>query len=316
MWKSQNVRVRCDLHVHSYFSGACTSPILNLFCRESYSQPNDVYERLQQRGMGLITLTDHDSIEGAELLRNHPGFFTSVELTCKMPSGNIAHIGVYDISERQHIELQRRREDLPALLAYLSERRLFFSINHVFSGLTGARNKSDFRWFREYFPAIESMNGHMLAEQNASAARLADVWCKTQIGGSDSHALPSVGSAYTEVPGARNKDEFFAGLRAGRGVARGESGSFAKLTIDVFVIIGELIREKKWLALASPIVVLAPLFTYWNYRGEAAFVRRWSREIPGSVEISTGKNWITGSQRKVSQQTFSQQSLPAIEEAM
>lgn len=298
--------MRCDLHVHSYYSGACTSPILNLFCRESYSQPNDVYERLQRRGMGLITLTDHDSIEGAELLRNHPGFFTSVELTCKMPSGTLAHIGVYDISERQHIELQRRREDLPALLAYLSEKRLFFSINHVFSGLTGAREREDFRWFREYFPAVETKNGHMLEEQNASAARLADIWNKTQIGGSDSHALPSVGSAYTEVAGARNKEEFFAGLRAGMGVARGEAGSFAKLTRDVYVIIAELIREKKWLALASPIAVLAPLFTYWNYRDEAAFVRRWSAEMLGTVEISTGQNWIGGTRR----------STPAVEEAM
>ncbi len=256
--------------------------------------------------MGLITLTDHDSIEGAEFLRNRPGFFTSVELTCKMPSGTLAHIGVYDITERQHIQLQRRREDLPALLAYLSERRLFFTINHVFSGLTGARNRDDFRWFRERFPAIESLNGHMLADQNASAARLAEIWNKAQIGGSDSHALPSVGSAYTEVAGARDKEEFFAGLRAGRGVARGEAGSFAKLTVDVFVIIGELIREKKWLALASPIALLAPAFTYWNYVTEAAFVRRWTREVLGTVEISTGKNWIGGTQK----------SLPAIREAM
>lgn len=306
MWKTQNGCVRCDLHVHSYYSGACTSPVLNLFCRESYSQPNDVYERLQQRGMGLITLTDHDSIEGAEQLRNHPGFFVSVELTCRMPSGTLAHIGVYDITERQHIELQRRRNDLPALLAYLSERKLFFCINHVFSSLTGARERADFRWFREYFPAVETKNGHMLEEQNASAARLADLWNKTQIGGSDSHALPSVGSAYTEVAGARNKEEFFAGLRAGMGFARGEAGSFAKLTRDVYVIIGELIREKKWLALASPIAVLAPLFTYWNYRGEAAFVRRWSAEMLGTVDISSSKKWMGGTRR----------SVPAVEEAM
>ena len=306
MWKTHTVRVRCDLHVHSYYSGACTSPVLNLFCRESYSQPNEVYERLQKRGMGLVTLTDHDSIEGAEILRHYSDFFTSVELTCTMPSGTQAHVGVYDISERQHIELQRRREDLPALLAYLSEKKLFFSINHVFSGLTGARERADFRWFREYFPAMEVLNGHMLEEQNASASRLADIWSKAQIGGSDSHAMPSVGSAYTEVAGARNKEEFFAGLRAGRGVARGGSGSFAKLTKDVYVIIGELIREKKWLALASPIAVLAPAFTYWNYRDEASFLKRWSAEMLGTVEINSGRGW----------KGRSRQSMPAVEEAM
>jgi predicted metal-dependent phosphoesterase TrpH len=266
--------------------------VLNRFCRESYSEPQEVYDRLRQRGMGLVTLTDHDSIEGGEELLHHSDFFTSVELTCRMPSGTQAHIGVYNITERQHVELQRRREDLPALLAYMSERRLFFSINHVFSSVTGAREASDFQWFREYFPAVESLNGQMLEEQNANAAQLADIWCKAQIGGSDSHALPSVGSAYTEVAGARNREEFFAGLRAGHGVARGEAGSFAKLTRDVFVIIGELMQEKRWITLFSPIALLAPVFTYWNYRREAAFGRRWSSNVRGATDIGAARGWV------------------------
>jgi len=29
---------------------------------------------------------------------------------------------------------------------YLTERRLFFSVNHVFSGLTGRRKEEDFHW--------------------------------------------------------------------------------------------------------------------------------------------------------------------------
>ena len=53
--------MKCDMHVHSYNSGACTSPVLRAFCRESYSDPAQVYETLQRRGMDLITLTDHDS---------------------------------------------------------------------------------------------------------------------------------------------------------------------------------------------------------------------------------------------------------------
>ena len=37
-----------------------------------------------------------------------------------MPSGTQIHVGVYDITERQHIEIQRRRNDLIALLMYLT----------------------------------------------------------------------------------------------------------------------------------------------------------------------------------------------------
>src|SRR5580692_8760253 len=117
------------MHVHSYFSGPCTTPIVGKFCRESYSNPEEVLSVLQLRGMDLFTLTDHDSIEGSESLRRHRGFFLSEELTCRMPSGTEVHIGVYDFHERQHVQLLQRRTDLVALLMYLTERRLFFSIN-------------------------------------------------------------------------------------------------------------------------------------------------------------------------------------------
>ena len=153
-----------------------------------------------------------------------------------MPSGTEVHIGVYDFHERQHAQLLQRRNDLVALLMYLTERRIFFSINHVFSSVTGRRESEDFAWFQEYFPAIETRNSHMLEATNGYAASLAAQWDKIAIGGSDAHALASVGTAYTEVPGARDKEEFFAGLQSGKGVVAGESGCFAKLTRDVFLI--------------------------------------------------------------------------------
>jgi predicted metal-dependent phosphoesterase TrpH len=285
--------MKCDLHVHSYYSGACTTPFVRRFCRESYSEPQKIYDLLRRRGMDLVTLTDHDSIEGGEQLRHHPNFFVSEELTCKMPSGTEVHIGVYDVSERQHGQLQQRRKDLVALLMYLSERRLFFSINHVFSSLTGPRDREDFAWFQEYFPAIEVQNSHMLERANRQAADLAKQWDKIGIGGSDAHALPSAGTAYTEVPGARDKEEFFAGLRAGRGRVTGESGSFTKLTRDVYLIAYEMMREKSWTALLAPLAVLIPAITYWNYCDERIFSRRWARQILGEPEARKRPRWIT-----------------------
>ena len=281
------------MHVHSYFSGACTTPFLSKFCRESYSDPAAVYRLLSRRGMNLFTLTDHDSIEGAERLRAMPNFFLSEELTCRLPSGTEIHVGVYDITERQHTHLQQRRTDIVALLMYLSERRLFFSINHVFSNLTGAREREDFAWFREYFPAIETRNGHMLERSNKHAQTLAKQWDKIAIGGSDAHALPSAGTAFTEVPGARNKDEFFAGLRGGIGRVRGESGSFAKLTRDCYLIAGEMMRERSWKAVLSPLGLLIPAFTYFNYYEERLFSRRWAAEILDEPAARKRPRWIT-----------------------
>ncbi len=281
------------MHVHSYFSGACTTPFLLKFCRESYSDPTEVYQLLGRRGMSLFTLTDHDSIEGAEILRRNPNVFLSEELTCRMPSGTEIHVGVYDISERQHAQLQQRRNDLVALLMYLSERRLFFSINHVFSSLTGERQREDFEWFREYFPAIETRNSHMLERSNRNAQTLAKQWNKIAIGGSDAHALPSAGTAYTEVPGARDKEEFFSRLRGGLGRVAGESGCFTKLTRDCYLIAGELMREKAWTALISPIGLLIPAFTFFNFHEERKFNRRWEAELLEVPEARKRPRWIT-----------------------
>src|SRR6202034_745384 len=98
---------------------------------------------------------------------------------------------------------------------------------------------------------VEARNSTMLESANQYAALLARRWNKISIGGSDAHALPSAGTAYTEVPGARDKEEFFAGLRAGLGRVGGESGGFSKLTRDVLVIAYEMMREKSWTVLLS-----------------------------------------------------------------
>jgi len=288
----QNFHVKCDMHVHSYYSGPCTTPFVGNFCRESYNDPEQVHTMLRRRGMNLFTLTDHDSIEGSEKLRRHKDFFLSEELTCRMPSGTEVHIGVYDINERQHAHLQQRRNDLVALLMYLSERRLLFSINHVFSSLTGRREREDFAWFEEYFPAMETRNGHMLERANAYAARLAKKWKKLEIGGSDAHALPSAGTTYTEVAGARDKEEFFAGLRNGLGRVGGESGCFYKLTRDVFLIAREMMREKMWTTLLSPLGLLVPAITFLTYCDDKKFCRRWGAELFGPSESRKRPRWI------------------------
>src|ERR1700726_1248639 len=110
--------MRCDLPVHSGASGMSDAPGLNRLCRESYNDPAEVHERLKHLGMSIVTITDHDSIDGAEVLRRYPDFFLSEEVTVRMPSGAEMHLGVYGIAERDHPEIQRRRNDFLALMAY------------------------------------------------------------------------------------------------------------------------------------------------------------------------------------------------------
>jgi predicted metal-dependent phosphoesterase TrpH len=250
-------------------------PGLKHLCKECYNEPLEVYDLLKRRGMSAITVTDHDSIEGSEALRSFSDFFLSEEVTVRMPSGTEAHLGVYNLTERDHLEIKRRANDFVSLLMYLTERKLFFSVNHVFSGLTGRREADDFAWFESYVPAYEARNGQMWRKSNECAAQLAARFDKIAVAGSDAHALSGVGLTYTEVPGARTVNEFFAGLRAGTGRVAGEHGSYARLNADVFSIIGSFFADMPWTAVLSPLALLAPVFAAGHWVNEVRFCRKW-----------------------------------------
>src|SRR3954454_17985747 len=188
--------MKCDLHVHTIHSGMCTVPVASNFCRESYNEPAAVYDKLKRSGMDLVTITDHDSIDAAEALRKYSDFFLSEEATCRMPSGREVHMGIYDITERQHVEIQRRKNDFYSLLGYLKEQSLLFSVNHLLSGLTGRRDSSDYIWFESVFPCFETLNGAMPAQSNRLARELAAGMARAPIGGSDAHTMRGVGRTF------------------------------------------------------------------------------------------------------------------------
>jgi predicted metal-dependent phosphoesterase TrpH len=225
--------------------------------------------------MGLVTVSDHDSMDAAETLGRHPDFFPSEEVTCRMPSGNELHVGVYDLTERQHVEIQRLRDDLPRLVAYLNEQQLFYSVNHAFSALTGRRSEEDFVWFDGAFPGVEVRNGHVPVRGNRLAERLAEESSRARLGGSDAHTLSSLGSVCTHVPGARNKEEFLEGLRNGRARVEGASGNFRRLTRDVLQICAALMEERPAARLLAPLVLAVPVVTMFNYVVEDLFARYW-----------------------------------------
>ena len=277
-------------------------PGLSQICRESYNPPDTVYNLLKHRGMSLVTITDHDSIEAAETLRSRMDFFLSEEVTVRMPSGTEVHLGVYNITERDHLEIQRRRSDFIALLMYLTERKLFFSVNHALSGLTGRREAEDYSWFESYVPAYETRNGQMCRRANEGAANLAARLGKIAVAGSDSHALPGIGRTYTEVPSARTVDEFFAGLRAGCGRVYGDHGSYGRITADVYSIVASLFADKPWTALLLPLATLVPAFTFGHWMNEIRFCRKWeaalenggrSKRMLWDLDSSFEANWAS-----------------------
>lgn len=283
----------CDLHVHSRFSGAVNLPVLRRVGYECYSEPREVYAEARRRGMDLVTLTDHDSIEGAVELLSLPGTFVSEEATVELPGGRQLHLGVYDVSEAQHERISRLRTDAESLFAYLAEQRVATAVNHLFSALTGPRDVADFEWALGNVSHVEIQNGMMPAATNGFARRAAQNAGLCSVGGSDAHTLPSVARAYTSVPGARTREEFLDGLRQGRCAAGGESGSYARLTADVARVFAggyawnvqraldgprEAVVLACMLALV-PVLPLIPLVTAALHLRELAFAERFFRRF-------------------------------------
>jgi predicted metal-dependent phosphoesterase TrpH len=257
----------------------CDTPGLSRICKESYNDPAEVYDRCKRLGMSIVTLTDHDSIDAAEVLRKYPDFFISEEVTVQMPTGTQVHLGVYGITEKDHAEIQRRRNDFVALLMYLTERKIFFSANHMLSSLTGRRDIEDFDWFASYVPAFEVRNGQMWHHANKQAQVMATQLGKAGIAGSDSHTLAGVALTYTEVPGARTVEEFFTGLRTGRGIVHGQDGSFLKITFDIFSFAGSLLKEKPAAAVLLPITAFIPAVTGFHWLNEIRFCKQWTAQL-------------------------------------
>jgi len=182
-------------------------------------------------------------VAGALELLGRSDFFVSEEVTCLLPQDRELHVGVFDITEAQHQQIARRRRDAESLFAYLAEQRIPASLNHPFSPLTGRRAVEDLHLGFAGTTLMETRNGMLPAATNDCARRTASLLGRAAMGGSDAHTLASVARACTIVRGARDKGEYLDGLRRCATIAAGHSGSYARLTADIFRIVAGSVVE-------------------------------------------------------------------------
>ena len=237
--------MKLDAHVHTHHSGMTTIWPLSLIMRESYTTPERAYRLAKARGMDLVAITDHDTIAGALALAHLPDVIVGCEVTAAFPRERIAaHLGVLDVTEAQFREIDRRRGDIADLLPYLREQQIFTTLNHVASQVNGRLTPAHIAAMLPWVDALEVINGSRLRSQNRTAAALAEAAGKTRVGGSDAHTGRGIGFTYTVVDGARTRDEFLAGLRAGRARAEGASGHYFTMASDMLRFAGRFYEER------------------------------------------------------------------------
>jgi predicted metal-dependent phosphoesterase TrpH len=235
---------RADLHCHSrysvfkYFRRANT--------RDCYNAPEDVYRIAKERGMSYVTLTDHDSIDGAVyLLNKYPDmtdFFIGEEVETYFPETNQRiHVGVWGLTEAQHREIQRLRRNIRELIPYMKSQQLIFGVNHLFQNYRMKNVAATYiAELLEMFDIFEALNGAMASFHNKMVQQLVNSVQKrgrhaSMVGGSDAHTLKHVAKVHTVSKG-ETTSEFLENIRKGDCFAWGSEMRFRELIADIYLL--------------------------------------------------------------------------------
>jgi predicted metal-dependent phosphoesterase TrpH len=223
---------RVDLHCHSTASAVSKLGVQrSLGLPECATPPQEVHALAKRRGMDFVTITDHDTIAGAQelLAAGHDDVFLSEELTAWFKGEPQAvHVLCYGITPDDHAWLQAHAGDVERCAEELHDRGITTALAHPFYAVEAPLTPRHRRRLAELFPVWETRNGSRADELNAPAAVYVETHGGTGIGGSDDHAGVDVGRTWTETPAAATPDEFLAHVRAGRAAAAGRQGSAAK----------------------------------------------------------------------------------------
>ena len=259
--------MQADLHVHSRHSQRPSQWLLQkIGCPESFTEPLRLYHLARRRGMDLVTVTDHNRIEGALEIAHLPGVVIGEEVTSYLPEdGCKVHVLVYRISEAQHAEIQKLRPNLYELLGYLRQEGVFHAAAHPFYAvndrltpahiekllllfsvfeINGDSHPEANRRLREMLAALTPQALGQLADRHGIAPVGPLPWVKRLIGGSDDHSSLTIGRTFTRVEGARSAAEFFAGIEAGAAQVIEEPSSPKHLAHNLYSIAYQFYRAR------------------------------------------------------------------------
>ncbi len=218
---------RVDLHCHSTASvlsklGVQTS----LGLPECATPPEDVLELALRRGMDFVTITDHDTIAGAQQIADDPRVFLSEELTVAFKGEPQAvHVLCLGITPDDHDWLQAHNDDVEVCAEYLHDRDITAALAHPFYAVAAPLTARHRRRLAQLFPVWETRNGARAPELNQPAAVYIETHGGIGIGGSDDHAGVDIGRTFTRTPRAQTPEAFLAHIRAGQAMAGGRQGS-------------------------------------------------------------------------------------------
>lgn len=255
---------RCDLHVHSRYSTDSGSFALRRArLGESYTDPERIWRTCKARGMDLVTITDHNTVEGALRIAHLPDTFLSVEVTSRFPEDDVPlHVLVWGLTEEDHRDLQPYRPSVYELQSFLAHRGLAHALAHPLYRMGPPITTSHVERLMLLFPLWEGRNGGRPRGHNELAERLAGAATAEYLaklaerhgleprhpgriglcGGSDDHGALDIATTWTEAPGA-DVERYLEDVMNGAGVVGGAHGSIEKLAHAVLALLLNAYRE-------------------------------------------------------------------------
>ncbi|MEM6994356.1 MAG: glycosyltransferase [Myxococcota bacterium] len=249
---------RIDLHVHTKYAGQHKPAALKfLAVDESHTEPQHAYERLLERGMTMVTITDHDNIQGCLEIAHHGSHvFISEEVSARFPeNGTIVHVLTYGITEAQHEEMQRLRTNIYELMAYIHAEGILNSLAHPFSSVNGRLTPEQLKKSLLMFETLELINGQKDPQHERFVRDVVEkvdhellcTWAE-ELGlpepaprdwrltaGSDDHSGFTMARAYSEFDGPPTFDALSAALRGGALRLHGEEQTTSSYAHTVVV---------------------------------------------------------------------------------
>ncbi|MDQ3414325.1 MAG: glycosyltransferase, partial [Verrucomicrobiota bacterium] len=259
---------RCDLHLHSKYSDRSEDWIFRRFdFPDSYTDPQELYAQAKKAGMDFVTITDHDTIEGCLAIAAQRDTFISEQITTYFPQDPCKiNLLAWGLTEAQHAEIVRVRENIFDLQPYLQKESIAHAVAHPLYSINGKLSTSHLERLILLFRHFEGINGlrdallsqltrHILGqltpakvEEFANRHNLApthpEPWKKVLVGGSDDHGGIFVGTVFTETPPAKTPAKFLEYLRAGNCTAHGEGGTPLALSHGFYNTLASFIQDR------------------------------------------------------------------------
>ncbi|MBF0386881.1 MAG: glycosyltransferase [Candidatus Omnitrophica bacterium] len=306
--------LKVDLHVHSRYSSNPADALLKKFgTQESYTEVDEVYQAAKERGMGLVTITDHNTIGGAlKLVEKYPReAFLGVELTTMFPEDGCAvHLLVFGFTPAQFAEMDALRYDIYQLRDYIKAAGLPYSVAHPSYSVNGKLTLAAIEKLLLLFDVFETVNGARVAAYNDLfkkvlagltperieglrkkhlIAPMSDTpWRKGFTGGSDEHAGLFIGETFT-LAEAVDKEGFLACLAHKSTDSGGRSNHYKTQVYTFLKIIHQYSRSRADWARHAPDNALR---TQIRRSGGSAVKRAWD-ELCGAIFDGKSLGWKT-----------------------